>query len=506
MDFTSAAQRLARDQSKAKAGRRPVQTSALAKSEADRRRQLDAERAALKRNLEKQRNCAQQYMDNCERRLRWKPLSLLRATSIYGDGDKITLPPSFLERFTSDSEDGFAPAEGSPWTFRVGLLNPNYTFPMSPILLARSVPKEGLNNDDNSQSSDDDDDDSSHDDDNDRNATVAYLDELSYKYLAYTHAAVLEFTQDEGCVGLSEPIAAALIQSAQQHVQSTLTAAAASAATAVAVVAIQRTVDPAKEDKDDTDTQQFMSDVDDDQKTPGHMAWGAFDLPADLVEVSLVQLPKGKACTLIPTEQAIHNGFYNLQDIKMVLEQSLARTRATLSVKDAVSTWHRGTRFDLTVSSVRPSTWQGILCVNTDIEVEFGEKNATEPNGNNTTTRMNETLGRSPNTQNETASTATAVKVVSTALELRPEPPLDQTKGVCTVQIRADGVHSKRRFDVSVASANDLYSFAATLRANDSTNFQLVTRYPRRVLDRTDKTLQEANVMAGQELFLLERL
>jgi hypothetical protein len=42
-------------------------------------------------------------------------------------------------------------------------------------------------------------------------STEAYLDELQHKYLAYTHCTVVEFTPEEGNVGLPEAIAKALL-------------------------------------------------------------------------------------------------------------------------------------------------------------------------------------------------------------------------------------------------------------------------------------------------------
>ena len=50
----------------------------------------------------------------------------------------------------------------------------------------------------------------SHSDDDESNRE-AYLDEMARKYIAYTHCTVVEFTQEEGNVGIPQPIASALL-------------------------------------------------------------------------------------------------------------------------------------------------------------------------------------------------------------------------------------------------------------------------------------------------------
>jgi hypothetical protein len=48
-------------------------------------------------------------------------------------------------------------------------------------------------------------------DDKDKLKREAYLDELCCKYLAFTHCTVVEFTQEEGRVGLPQAISTALL-------------------------------------------------------------------------------------------------------------------------------------------------------------------------------------------------------------------------------------------------------------------------------------------------------
>lgn len=509
MDFDHAAQRLKEDQSKLKNRSRHQPITAKAKREADyrkRQQQLLKE----KRDREKARKDYQQkVMTSCERSLGVRELvpEGLKATSIHGDGDKIALPPSVLERLTQSSMEGSA----SPWTFRIGILNPNYTFPASMALQNMNPPDE------------DEMDDS--DEEDDTRERTEYLEELSHKYIAYSHATVVEFTQEEGHVGLPAAIASALLDPKRRRVQNE--------------VPKTRTKDPAAM----SNTEEEPMEMDGEEKTPGHLAWGAFDVPDVTLEISLVTLPKGRECTLIPTMNAIEQGFHGLKDVKLVLEQSLIRTRATLSVGDKVATWHRGKKFDLTVASVTPADWKAVSCINTDIEVEIGpnkefdEQRAAhggqtvgggqtlsnsrtsspvppsrQPQGGQrlSDSRTSSPVppgGRSLGGQPLSGSrTSSPVPPSSTPVsELRPEPPVSQTEGVCTVQLRADKGSGRRRFDVNAATLADLFAFASSLTSEES--FQLVTRFPRRVVTLEEKLLlSEAGIQAGQELFMVEKL
>jgi hypothetical protein len=73
---------------------------------------------------------------------------------------------------------------------------------------------------------------------------------------------------------------------------------------------------------------------------------------------------------------------------------------------------------------------------------------------------------------------------------------------------------------VQTARVKDLMDFAASLltivgTTNATTSFRLVTRFPRRVFDATttttntntsSATLAEADISAGQELFMVEMI
>ena len=214
MDFEDAAQRLARDQQKLR-GRKTVAVSAKAKREADYRKRQQEQKRHERLRQQKQRDFIQQFMTACDRSLGVKPLSspttatttgglALAATSIYGEGDKIALPPSVLERLTQSmaADDLSSSGSSSPWLFRIGILNPAYTFPAS-VLLQTLKPDD--DDDDTMHDSEDEDDEAS------KHSKAAYLDELGHKYISYTHGTVVEFTQDEGDVGLPAPIAQALL-------------------------------------------------------------------------------------------------------------------------------------------------------------------------------------------------------------------------------------------------------------------------------------------------------
>lgn len=418
----------------------------------------------------------------------------LQPTSIHGEGDKISLPPSVLEYLTNSGADT---STGSPWIFRIAIPKRDYTFPASPILANLQVP------DDTSDAFDGEDDDDN-DDDDETKPKEAYLEELRHRYHSYTHASVVEFTQDEEHIGLPQSIAKALLRPNQ---------------TKPGTISVTRSVDPAAKHQQEEGDMQVGEE--DDEKTPGHLAWGAFDIPAEQVQVSLVKIPKGTHCKLIPTREALENGFYNLKDIKLVLEQSLIRTRATLSVGDIVHTWHRGVKYDLTVVTVSPATYHSISCINTDIEVDFGsleeERKPTQGDAMTTATSpaakplqapasTGYTLGSASTTPSMTKPVATSPLP---AVSLREEPPETQKLDVCTVQIRSnDGGQGRRRFDIQQAKLEDLFAFASTIVKDNSAPFQLVTRFPRRVFRLENSTptatLKTAGLSAGQELLLVE--
>jgi Ubiquitin fusion degradation protein UFD1/UBX domain len=555
MDFDDAAARLAKDQSKMR-GRTSISISDKAKKQAEQQRQQQARLRAereRKRRLEEYRG---RVIRTWGRKLKEQALGppgatggtnraplLLTPTSIHGDGDKIALPTSVLETLMTspNSNGGGDPAGGggggNPWTFRIGILNPDYKFPSSPLVRALMPPREGDGDDhvmDGVESDDDDDDEAGK---HEQGEAAAFRDELGHKYLSYTHCTVVEFTQEEGYVGIPQHIASSLLDPKNRH--PTLRSCE---------IPTTRTVDPASRggvsdsqagggggdetmDDDPTGSTVAAATEADGDKTPGHLAWGAFDVPVGTVEITMVRLPKGRGCTLVPTQQAVRNNFYGLMDVKLVLEQSLTRTRATLSGGDVVSTWHRGVRYDLDVTQVTPSTFGAVTCINTDIEVEIGETSMQEADGPQQERPLQTESAGPPGfaigSGQALSSTTSFMPVVpnheqpTRIIDLLPEPPADQREGVCAVQIRFSGGHGKRRFAVHTAKVRDLFAFASSLMdgRNEGT-FRLVTRFPRRELiagssdggapfgstNPALQTLAEAGVESGQELFLVENL
>jgi Ubiquitin fusion degradation protein UFD1/UBX domain len=522
MDFDFATKRLQRDQ------QRHQQRTNYKKQSLTLNQHAQIQRNKLhQQNIlqERQRKVEQQkllttFIEGWDRRLNVQSLSAspkqhleLTATSIYGEGDKITLPPAVLERLM----DRMLQEDAQPWTFRIGIVNPNYVFPSSSVLL--SLP---LLNADSADNLDDDDDDGSEEILN----ANAYLDELRHKYISYTHGTVIEFTQDEGYVGIPESMANVLLHSS------------VSPDTGTKVVPRTRTVDAASVmhsmeaaeymDRTDDDDAVHM-EVDDADKTPGHIAWGAFDVPATSIEISMVRLPKGKSVILRPTLSAIQMGFYNLKDIKFVLEQSLLRTRATLTVGDTIHTWHRGRKFDLTVQRVTPSTFDAISCINTDLEIEFDSAVSGQAEDNlgvldedvtpssisqaAAGRRLNEVSVISPS-----KATVSSTTIVSNREELLshllPEPLKDQQENVITIQFRYRDRKEQRRYDTQVATIQDVLDFVRVVFGDDESianlnqNIQLVQRYPRRVYTLLESSLTLTNVgmLAGSEVLFVETI
>mmetsp|Transcript_58827 Transcript_58827/g.65885 ORF Transcript_58827/g.65885 Transcript_58827/m.65885 type:complete len:543 (-) Transcript_58827:80-1708(-) len=537
MDFEDAAVRLAHDQSKMRSRKRVVVISDRAKKQAEYQKKvqkrLRAEREQKKRTEAYQRR----YLHDCQRLLKEKSLAsnnqdlesslFLKPTSIFGDGDKIAFPPTILEKLTSpafsssSNDDSVSGVDGNPWTFRIGILNPNYKFPSSPLVQALEAPI--YEDDDNS-------------DDEEEQRLEPFLQELDHRYLMYTHCTVVEFTQEEGHVGIPTRIAQALLDPKNRHEETT----------SRVIIPTTITVDPASPNittsiisseglKEDGTKIDDVANKEED-RTAGHLAWGAFEIPDQKLEITMVQLPKGTGCTLVPTKEAVRNNFYGLKDVKLVLEQSLIRTRATLSIGDVVSTWFRGIKFDLNVTKVLPSTFVAVTCINTDIEVEIGENKTAfaKEESNNVTNVQSRAAndeegyrlgtGRKSSSLLQEKDEKAGLSRTSNVLpiSLLPEPPLGQKYGVCNVQIRYSGGNGKRRFAIDTAKVKDLFAFVSSLVKQDDRSFRLVTRFPRREISLLESnvsvsnsnrsqtmvelTLNQIGIEQGQEMFIVEDL
>lgn len=508
----------------------------------------------------------------------------LSATSIHGAGDKITLPPSVLETlFASSSENsdnmdpwsGIGSKSGRPIAFRIGVRNADYIFPSSEkmkmlvedmkrrveaaitsnniapsVAMRESITKAILTkrNDDGDKM--DDEEDMDEEDGNNLQFVEAYMDELSHRYLSYTHGTVVEFTEEEGHVGLPEPVAKALLQS---NIHSLVNGEK------LVDIPVKRTVDAALKHNDDSDGNRdrptdainanytpVTEGENNEDKTPGHPAYGLFDIPALPIEIIPIHnLPPGKQCTFTPTLSSIQHGFYDLKDIKLVLEQSLIRTRATLSRGDVIRTWRRGVSYDLIVSSLEPGKFGVVSCVNTDINVDIGppdvedgivgggdDNNAKNLSGN---MRINP-LGGGRLLSEDVPSPMPQNKKTNIELILPPEPGEDVKIGVCVIQIHGrtssgSVVTGRRRFLIGSTLVKELFAFASQSCCDgaDPMTFRLVTRFPRRVFalssssssskldgiggdgERVDEgffdgdmTLEKAGIRQGQEMFMVE--
>mmetsp|Transcript_19576 Transcript_19576/g.42525 ORF Transcript_19576/g.42525 Transcript_19576/m.42525 type:complete len:603 (-) Transcript_19576:45-1853(-) len=483
------------------------------------------------------------------------------ATSIHGEGDKIALPPSILETITSSSNDldpWGSGRNGRPIAFRIGILNPEYSFPSSDKMkaLMENVTQQIISSEKNAlshQSSSMTEDfsnvstnegmDDSDDESDDSPIIEAYLDELSHRYLSYTHGTVVEFTQENECVGLPESIARALIQPNSHSLVGNALVGRQND------IPVRRTVDPASSamaNDNSKDANEANGDMDIDthdnsaeegsvsEKTPGHPAYGIFDVPALPIEITPINsLPPGKNCTFTPTASSVENGFYSLKDVKLVLEQSLMRTRATLSKGDVIRTWRRGVSFDLIVSSLSPAEYGAVSCVNTDLNVDIGPaegevdeamaKYADHSSNGDKPEPKSMGSGRllsEPSSQTKSKESASSAIAPIKTTELRPEPAENVTEGVCNIQIRgrtpSGSAAGRRRFDISTATMGDLFAFASQVCDELApSSFRLVARFPRRVFGisseggnygcfAADATLESAGIGQGQELFMVE--
>ena len=302
---------------------------------------------------------------------------------------------------------------------------------------------------------------------------------------------------------------------------------------------MKRTVDPASVTKNDEENDGFKEtsgdenedamDIDSEQ-TPGHPTYGKFDIPDVPIEVTPINsLPPGKNCTFTPMASSIKNGFYALKDVKVVMEQSLMRTRATLSRGDVIRTWRRGKEYDLIVSSLTPAEYGAVSCVNTDLNVDIGPAEGEEgealakksDHGNDAKPEQNPMGGGrvlsepSSHAKKSNESTPYPTAPTTKAIELPPEPPEDVKEGVCSIQIRGrtasgSSAAGRRRFDIATATMANLFAFGSHVcDGADPSGFRLVTRFPRRVFQlegsfAPNATLESAGIGQGQEMFMVE--
>ena len=531
MDFSAAEARLKKDHNNLRSrtrnrnASRTLASSAAAskakKAEEYRKRQL--EKKKLKEMKEKkQSSYIRSGFNQVENRLGVvRELSAigsvhLEAVSVHGMGDKITLPPSILSTLAEQDLLQSSQERGQPLFFRIGVKRDGYIFPQSTTV--KEIMKEygeqldsKITSTSDLSKEDDFDGEICDDDDDDKNDAWmnAYLEELSCEYISYTYATVVEFSQDEDYIGLPSSVAKALLQSDGES-----------------VVEHKLTIDPAAAGKMDIDSdgvdEENAANENEclEEKTPGHAAYGLFPVPKPLLEVTLLtHLPMGQKCTLQPTADAIENGFYNLKNVKLALEQSLIRTRGSLNKGDQIYCWFRGKKFDLNVQQVIPSDVGAISCVNCDIEVDIASPGVPNVNDDSAedADQKAKSLSKSPSggyrltdeVKEDTPMSSTNFDVTKRKIELPAEPPADQKEDVIVVQIRGAGKASRRRFSTS-SKLRSIFDFAISeglVESSTAAPFKLVTRFPRRsfCVNSADEDLSLCGLgLAKQEAFLIE--
>lgn len=520
MDFELAEKKLKSDQKKLRSqvkNRNASRTLASSdesikakKMEAYRKQQLE-KRKAEEEIQRKILNRAQSIFISAEKRLgvnrHIKPdgSSLcLEATSVYGQGDKITLSPSVLATLANQDLLSANRESGQPLFFRLGIRRSNYVFPQSDAMknimngfkeTISNVPST-MDRDESMDNLSDDD----FDDEIEKSLESSYLDELKQEYISYTYATVIEFSQDEGFIGLPAGTAKALLQS-----------------NGLEIIPTKTTHDPAVTEsiKNESDVEEITEEDNDEecveQKTPGHPAYNLFELPASPIEICLVtHLPLGNKCALKPSEDSIRKGFYGLVDVKLALEQSLIRTRGCLNVGDIVHCWFRGKKFDLTVKDVYPKSVGAISCVNCDIEVDIVPiENSTTSKSDTVMEPMNRTESGGYRLGSSTVEPFVSADDTDAAdrtpqINLPIEPQEGETEGVVTIQIKGDEKSIRRRFFVhdKIDSIFDFVIAGGLTSAQDK--FRLVMRYPRRVFERGEGSISDCN-FSKTEILLVEK-
>jgi hypothetical protein len=542
MDFGSSAARLRKDHEKLRSLNRNRNTSrtlasndatSKAKKVEEYRKQVNEKKKQEDLKQKKMKAHVQNGFDQVERKLgvirqlgsQGRYVSL-KTASVHGLGDKITLPPSILSTLAERDLLSISQERGQPLFFRLGIRRTDdvesYSFPQSDSMKALMEEYgQKMDDFDSSISIDDADDDDEYmipdDDDGERESWMkAYLDELSCQYISYTYATVVEFSQDEDHIGLPFSVANALLHpDGSDNIDSRLTVDPAEVSMTESPTNMD--VDDDKEGGSDKETAVNLDSSDEnlEDKTPGHAAYGLFPVPVSEIEVTLLtHLPLGSKCTLQPTVDAIKQGFYNVKNVKLALEQSLTRTRGSLNVGDLMHCWFRGKKFDLNVHEVIPSDIGAISCVNCDIEVDIAPLQTDLDREEESKKEGAQKLSGNASS-GHTLKDDSPIKSPDTSFSFRdrnidlPSEPDDQKDNVVMIQIRGAGKIARRRFDTQNTVKN-LFDFAISSDLLESSvPFKLVTRFPRRVfvLDAFEEDTQLAELgLAKQEMFMVERM
>ena len=293
------------------------------------------------------------------------------------------------------------------------------------------------------------------------------------RFRAVTYGGIVEFTAEENTVGIPKRVAESLLRGLRS----------------------------------DNDDPRLQPTVEDEETTGQEITdeKAKFQLPDFPINVRLVSLPKGKSTVLAPTKSAVVNGFSKLSDIKLVLEQSLGRTRTTLSVGDEISAWWRGKEFVLTCESVEPDNVGGICLIDTDVEVNISYENIERDEDN--VVKKEERVGALSARQATTPAQDGATQDVSqgaTTPAVKPAPsylssPLPDndfpaTPDTTTILFRLPSSGKSTLTVPRTTTLSSLYAHVHLRILNNASNdeFKLVGQFPRKIYEPGEGTGQEA--------------
>jgi hypothetical protein len=431
----------------------------------------------------------------------------LSAYPVHGDGDKVTLPVSVLESLQAVVLE----QSNLPLVFRIAVAKAGVADLSGPDcvdLLKAAREETGASKPSGSDDSASSDDGSSDDDSDDEVGPTNRLNQfivdhdVARKHVELAHAGVVEFSAPDGFVGLPRSIAKRLLSAPiPSHILPSPKSTDDEDAPWRCELCNTDNAIASEGSADDavckTCTAPRPSNV---VTSTGKPAYGSFPTPSQPLTVSLVRVPKGTGCTIIPTVKSLTTGFLELEDVKLVLEQSLIRTRTTLSPNDTVTLWHRGKAFDLIVKGVTPAYAGVVCCVDTNIEVDIGEnveftkmvtdaKSAAQSSSSSATTTSSSSSGSSAfgGTGHTLMSSPQPMDIVppSPARKAPPVPPPNAP--ACRILIRYSGGSLQHAFVTATTSVADLYAWVGDL----GNEYAIVSRFPRKVYDKADGLLKD---------------
>ncbi|CAM9750349.1 unnamed protein product [Chrysoparadoxa australica] len=227
------------------------------------------------------------------------------------------------------------------------------------------------------------------------------------------------------------------------------------------------------------------------------------------VKLRYVRLPKAQYARVVPSK-----GLSQVGEIRAMLEHNL-RHHATLTLGDTVQVWHRGKEFDLEVVDLKPE--QQVSLIDTDMELELDLPMDTQDELHSKLAQdASKTIrgtavsppqqpkpsGISPIPQpmGEVDSDSNSDSDIDegAALTLRdlPEEPAKGSEGVVTLMIRTRQGRLERSFNTS-EQGQALYNWVEACGAAVRGGFCLVVPYPRKVVS-PEVSLSESGLVFNQ--------